>query len=277
MRGMRGILWHDIYSGIVKNWGKILLGIIIFAMAGMAAVVMGRNFGVRNLTWSEIVSYVFAGVLPYQESREKGMAFQIPLVWLILQIYMAYIISVYPMHDLKTYGVNMLLKVKNRGKWWTGKVIWAVLVNIVIYAAGYVVMFIIAAINGGMGNGILTVRQKMTDMVTDVDITGLSMGQEIVVLIVLPLLTSIVLSVLQLAIIISFSEAVAYGFVLFMCVAGAYYGLPVLFTGFSMCRRTIEYVLMGNLSMVFVILAAVVALSYAAGRIVMNRKDIYEN
>lgn len=240
---MSGVLKHDIYSGIIKNWGKLFFGVVIFIIAGMTGLILARNYGISNVSWSELSSYIFAGAMPYQETSEKGYSFHIPLVWLIIQIYMAYMISVYPLHDLKTYGVNMLLKIKNRGKWWTGKAVWAILLNVIIYALGNLVIFITTLLSGGIKTGMFTVREEITQNVTYVNMSGLSSGQIILVLVVFPLITSIAMSLLQLMVIICFSEVVSYGVVLFMCVAGAFYEIPVLFIEYSMCIRTTGYLL----------------------------------
>lgn len=274
---MSGVLKHDIYSGIIKNWGKLVLGVAIFVIAGMTGIILARNFRIVNVSWAELASYIFAGAMPYEATRQKNIFFHIPIVWMIIQIYIAYMISIYPLHDLKTYGVNMLLKIKNRGKWWTGKVVWAVLLNVVIYVLGNMVFFIMTLLGGGLKTGMFTVRPEITAHVSYVDMSGISLGQMLLVLVVFPLVTSIAMSLLQLLIVICFSEIVSYGVVLFMCVASAFYEISPLFIEYSMCIRTTGYLMQGNTMMLYVTLATVIVLSYIVGRIVINHKDIYEN
>ena len=59
--------------------------------------------------------------------------FTMPVIWMVIQLYLAYIIGGYPLNDMNKYGINLLVRTKSRTKWWMGKVIWGVLITVVAY------------------------------------------------------------------------------------------------------------------------------------------------
>lgn len=134
---MRGIGKHDFFAGIVNCLPKFLIGYLLFLVLGFLAITDARVYEINSLSLVEIVTYVFCGEKPYVMSRNSNEVFQLPIAWFVVQAYIAYVIGSYPLEDLHKYSINLLIRTKSRGKWWFGKVLWAIASNIIIYIAGY--------------------------------------------------------------------------------------------------------------------------------------------
>ena len=58
---MKGILKHDLYSGIYCLITKILTFGLIFFVAGIMAINQAKIYGIENLSLLENLTYVFMG------------------------------------------------------------------------------------------------------------------------------------------------------------------------------------------------------------------------
>lgn len=270
---MRGILKHDFYSGILSEWKKFIFGIILFALIGVCAGLSARSYEIRALSLFETAEYVMLGVVPFQNVRGNTAIFHIPVVWLIVQIFIAYMIGSYPEYDLKNYGINLLLRTHNRAKWWYGKAVWAILLNVIIYGCQWGTFAVIAQLKGADH---LLIQKSVAEL-CHVDLSGYRMSEQLFLILIMPLLTSIALSMIQMCVLVWKNGIAAYVVILFLCCAGAYYETPFCIADNSMVTRTAVYFQSGSLPYVVIGLVLCIVCCLAAGKCIMEHKDIYGN
>lgn len=281
---MRGIGKHDFFAGIVNCLPKFLIGYLLFLVLGFLAITDARVYEINSLSLVEIVTYVFCGEKPYVMSRNSNEVFQLPIAWFVVQAYIAYVIGSYPLEDLHKYSINLLIRTKSRGKWWFGKVLWAIASNIIIYIAGYLgvitsvicVKFYQGVLNASQWKDIFRfeIRPELAS-VYGADFSVLSRNQIYIMIVIFPMVTSITLSLLQLSIYLAFGEVAAYGTILFLCVCGAYYESPMFIAGLSMAVRTAGHIYAGNHAYLLLICVGIMLASGIAGYFIMKKKDIY--
>ncbi|MBR4059303.1 MAG: hypothetical protein IKK03_05625 [Lachnospiraceae bacterium] len=281
---MRGIGKHDFYAGIINSLGKFLIGCLLFFVLGFLAVMEARVYEIDSLSFVEIVTYIFCGEKPFVVSRNSNEVFQLPIAWFVVQAYIAYVIGSYPLEDLHKYSINLLIRTKSRGKWWFGKVFWAIASNILIYIAGYLgvitsvicVKFYQGVLNASEWKDILRfeIRPELAS-VYGVDFSVLNRNQVYIMIFIFPIVTSITLSLLQLSISVAFGEVVAYGAILFLCVGGAYYENPMFIAALSMATRTAGHIYAGKYAHLLHICMGIMLASGIVGYGVMKKKDIY--
>ena len=281
---MRGIGKHDFFAGIVNCLPKFLIGYLLFLVLGIMAVMDGRVYEIHSMSFVEIVTYVFCGEKPYVVSRNSYEAFKLPIAWFVVQAYIAYVIGSYPLEDLHKYSINLLIRTKSRGKWWLGKVLWAIASNIIIYIAGYLgvitsvicVKFYQGVLNASQWKDIFRfeIRPELAS-IYGADFSVLSRNQIYIMVVIFPMVTSITLSLLQLSISLAFGEVAAYGTILFLCVCGAYYESPMFIAGLSMVVRTAGHIYAGNHAYLLLICVGIMLASGIAGYFIMKKKDIY--
>lgn len=270
---MKGILKHDLYSGIYCLITKILTFGLIFFVAGIMAVNQAKIYGIENLSLFENLTYVFYGCKPFVNSAAEGEVFTMPIIWMVIQLYLAYIIGGYPLNDMKQYGINLLVRTKSRIKWWFGKVIWGILITTITYMVGYFVVLLLTLATGGSIGGM---RPEAAILYND-DFSVFNNAQMVLVMFVFPLITSISVSILQMAVMFLFNEVIAYGMVGFLCVAGAFYESPFLLSSNSMSARSMNMILNNYHEMVIAGTFILIVVSIVIGLLKIRKKNIYDN
>lgn len=266
---MRGILKHDMYAGIYRQTAKILVFGMVFVIAAFMGMSQAKIWGIHHLSFYENLTYIFMGCIPFYQSG--GLSFTMPILWMIIQLYLAYIIGSYPLQDLESYGINLLLRTKSRWKWWIGKVVWVVSINFILYAVAYFMVFILTK---AMQGEIAELRPE-TAVLYQADFSRLDSSQLQMVLFLFPVLTSLTVSLLQIAIMFIFNEVTAYGTIGFLCVAGAFYETPFFIVSNAMALRSFNLILSGIYNKVLAGEILLMFLAIVAGAVIMRKKNVY--
>ncbi|MDC7301280.1 hypothetical protein [Agathobacter ruminis] len=265
---MRGIIKHDFVAGCAQFRRMILIAFLFFV-----GTLMAENnicYDSAHASVVESILYIFQGNYPLAEITDVSQL-EMPILWIALQLFIAYIIGSYPLYDLKHYGINMLIRTRSKRLWWMGKVLWVIATVLVIYLIGYVVTFVAVAL---MGGSIFGVRSDI-QMFLKVDYSIYSSLGLMMFCFIIPVLASITLSLLQLFLIIVFNEAIAFGTVGFLMLAGVFYDSAILFPCIAMGVRLSSYILSGGILKIMIGMIACSAVAIVAGAFVMKKKDVF--
>jgi|GEM_PF-3378234 hypothetical protein len=120
----------DARKGFYSNRYKYLAFAIFFG------IVLFECFGYYSLEnvkpgLYDMLEYIFGGCMPFDLKRNPD--FNMPLLWFILPVYSSFSIMSIAKKDINGYGVNMLLKSKNRTLWYVSKNIFLFLNTAAIY------------------------------------------------------------------------------------------------------------------------------------------------
>lgn len=268
---MIAIIRHDFCAGIQKLKGKLLVFMIIVLICGIAAITEFRDSGETGSTFAEIVAYSLGGVAPFMGERENVQGFQMPVFWMVIQLYIAYVLGSYPIYDKSRYGIMLLLRTKNRKKWWAGKVIWTLIMISVLYFIMYILFFCMS----DQRESWWKIRSAYTYIYNaDYSILGL---QEICLLIfILPILTACALALLQLLMIFATNPIVAYGITGFLCAGSAFYESPFFIANNSMMIRSLDKIAVGATWETIMLLLVVIFGVIILGGAIIERKDWLE-
>ncbi|MEE1077618.1 MAG: hypothetical protein UIC64_01040 [Agathobacter sp.] len=266
---MKGILKHDIEAGILLEYKRFLIGFLLFTVLAICAVLKAN---MSSISWIECLAIMNKGALPFINTRNSLAIFDIPIGWFIIQIYISYVIGVYPNHDLKQYGINLLVRTKSREKWYIGKVVWGLISIIIIYLLEFGAVAMVVMINGN--TNFLLVNESINDKV-EFGLFELTGSAQILLVIVMPILTSLVACFVELFIVTLKNELVAYGSILFLCVAGTYYNCIAFWMPNSMLLRSGMLYNLGSVWKVFVFGVFVAIVFLIAGIQTFKRKDIF--
>jgi hypothetical protein len=197
--------------------------------------------------FGDYLAYLFQGPLEYIKDIHP---FELNPDFMLLHIIPAYMIAYYPIRDLQSRGKQIFIRIGRIQYWWYAKCLWTFL-NISIY---YLVIWITAAVCAG-------------NLKIDTN--------TIVYLILLPYLTSIMLSGLQIT--IALITAPVYGFMctVFQLLAATYSFSKYLPGNYLMVNRMIlarEGGVTFGMSALLCIL--VILLSFAVGCMYIRKKDI---
>ncbi len=142
----------------------------------------------------------------------------IPVLWLLPQVLVAYIIGYYAMTDLDQYGSQILIRSGSRIKWWVSKCIWNGCTVICLYLITYAVTFVTAVMNGADIKWNLTPEVVMGAC----NITALNGTGRLyrLVLLVMPVITSVSLSIFQMMLALIFSPRYWFYCITEYCISG---------------------------------------------------------
>lgn len=270
---MKGILKHDGYAGLLGNWKIFIIITFLFYIMGFFTIKNGTYCGLENVYFWENVIVNFSGCVPCFNPMQSGANFSLPIQWMVLQVLIAYLIGSYPLYDLQNYGINLLVRVKSREKWWLGKVIWTIESVIMVYFIGYLILGYITLVSGGRFD---EVRIEASALLF-ADYSVFNQIGILMIAVVMPMLTSITVSFLQLLLTFCFDSVVAFAIIFFILIISVFYAGPIWIYENGMGIRLYELVINGSfiermIGMIIVDVAIIVI-----GCLVMKYRDIFGN
>lgn len=192
---------HDFIMGTIYSWKKYIIVFLIFLFfiinfqSIISSEVKYNSF--KNLpNFSDYVIEIYKGRTNFNFDN-KLETLKIPASWILINIFLTFIIGYYPLLDLKTYGMQILLRSKRRYQWFLSKCIWVIGNVIIYYAIGYVVMILFSVFNGGIS---LTPTNEINMNISQVNTTSFTSQTFFCICILLPIIISIALSLFQMTV-----------------------------------------------------------------------------
>ncbi len=270
------LLKHDAAIGILRPILKWLPVILIFAASGgylLAMVEASAESGTvsSKATLGDMLAYVFQGKTPY--NPEDKESFSIPFGYLLPNLYLAYLIGNYPVKDLLGTGQQILLRTQTRARWWLSKCAWCAGTVLAFYLVGYAVMLVLTAAGGELSLRLTPELGNLHGMYTE-DPSSMAWLPSAFVL---PIATSLALSMLQLGLMMLIKPVGAYIAVAVIVSASAYFYTPLLIGNYSMLLRSVHF-MPGGLGFWLPLMAdiAITLISAAAGLLAFRRYDILD-
>lgn len=193
------LVFYDIRSGFRSNRMKlpIFMGLCIFICIMGARSISGimEMQGVKA-TVTDYVCYMVGG----PKHIPEGMLdiYTIPVLWLALQVMVAYVSGYYAATDLHTYGQQILIRTGSRYKWWISKCIWNIITVVSMYAIIYISSVVTAFFSGADFKNRLT--PEIAVSACNINMLGGSRKEITIILFVMPVLVSVSLSMSQMTI-----------------------------------------------------------------------------
>lgn len=121
------MLKHDLKLGIAKYiWVYVVLGTLVFWGSTFFFQMQQQrvDYGELKNTVSgfSMLLFILQGNERYVPNPEN--TFQLSMLWLLPLILTGYVIYAYPVHDLRVYGYNYMIRTRSRAKWWFAKFGW---------------------------------------------------------------------------------------------------------------------------------------------------------
>ena len=224
----------------------------------------------------DLLIYFFKGMKEYIPASNKS--FEIPVEFLLLNILLAIIIGNYPMKDINGYGRTVLVRSYTRLSWWFSKCIWNVLSVITFYVAIYIGIIVIYAAHGGLSNGIrCMLNADLMSVIFGVDLGNVNNSVLMITIIVLPIISSIAISMLQMTLAFYLNPIVSYVIIIAMYIFSAFYMKWFMMGNFMMMYRNefINHKGM-HLGISLIVDAGVAIISIVAGYLYFRRYDVLD-
>lgn len=261
---------YDLRVGLAGNILKYLLALFVFAFT---AVMFFQSAHALEASGSALdcLIYFYRGMQVYIPSGDTP--FPVPVVWLMLQLLVSFLILSYPTQDLESYGMQFLVRTRKRGVWWTSKFIWNIVSVFLFYCIGIFTAFVFALL---FGDASFALHSKTAMLVSEFG-SGAGYAQTLAAVLILPFLTSAAMAVFQMVLNFILRPVYSYIIVTAVYLASAYYNTPFLPGNYSMLLRN-EIALYGGVDTVFAVIAdcVILLISFLIGLAYFRHYDILQ-
>lgn len=179
-------------------------------------------------TLTEGVFVLFKGDPPYNPSL--GIEFKIPILWLFINAYIAFLLRTYPIEVSRLYEQILLLKASRKTTWWLARYVCLILFIALVYIVMYISAFMFSWICGA----------------------ELTFGSNAIQILLFPLLTSIAFSCLQAFLNLITKPILSFSIIIGIQIVSAYYFNPIAIGNYSILIRS-DFALTGGISLATVI------------------------
>lgn len=270
-------LKHDFFSGVLGGWKKIIPFVaIILSLCVYFSVSCAElekiGFVKGSPTIADTLIYIFRGMRPYNPKIE--LQFEIPIAWLMIQLYIAFVIGNYAIQDMSGYGQQFLIRATTKKQWFIGKCFYCV-TNVLLYYL--LVYFVVIAYSLVMGTASFSFSSDICFTMSEIQSSLLTYSSFVLNIIVLPMLTSIVMALTQLLLSLYIKPALSYAVVIVYQALSAYYVSYFLIGNYSMILRCKPFLDNGINTILALIIDIVVILGVViAGLITLRKFDYIE-
>ena len=270
MKAYLKLLEYDLKQGFYKNRGKLLFCLITFAMF---AVSFNQELNKVLPTskaphFIDYLLYLSKGAVEYQP--DLGVKFDIPLIWLMTHLMVAFLVSNYLMEDLYSYGTQVLLRAKNKKLWWFSKCSWLVVTVLAFYCLEFLSIFLSVK-----GNTSLQPNLHLNEQLNWLNMSGMHEIDMILSVIVLPFLTSLALAMIQMYLSLFLTSIYAFVLVVSYLVLSTYYLNPFFIGNDTMfLRNALLYKNGIHTNMAIVSNICIILCIILIGAVTFNRHEI---
>lgn len=269
-------LRHDLRQGIWARWMyavPILLFTLIMALSFRNQIDF-LNSSLDDplpFTFADACIYLFEGMDIYTPTSETR--FEIPVFFLVNNIYLLFMTAYYPIKDLSGAGKLFLLKSRRRSTAWASKCVWLLLSTALIYLLEYGIIFLLTA-----GPNALTPTPELQQLLHRYDPVIWQGGTWAIFIFLLPFLTTLTLGMVQLVISLLWVPLAGFVVGVVILVASAYYFSPLLIGNYAMLLRSSLLIENGiRYPAAIAVEIAIIAVLALAGGLYFKRYDILEH
>ena len=232
------VLLHDIRYSILISWKKYLaLFLVTEAIIGalMVRIQSDCQLGMvlPPLTAGDVLTYLLSGAKIFRYGA--GIPFEIPYIWIFIYLMIAFIVGENHANLMTSRYMELLLS-QEKHRWWASKCI----VTVLDVLLAYVTIF--AAVGISLFWGIKPVLKISPDIMKALIWKAFTLkpNQWTVIFVLLPILTSVCISLLQTVSILFFKPMICFTGVITLLVVSLFYCNPaVIGNGTLPLRNTI--------------------------------------
>ncbi|MGN0327387.1 MAG: hypothetical protein ACI4D4_00265 [Lachnospira sp.] len=167
---------------------------------------------------------------------ENNKYFELPVIWMTVQMLLLSLVFSYPEKDLSNNGYNILLRCGSRRKWWLSKLMW----GIIQILLGYLVILIVIGIYAMVsGTGEIILHKEYLQYYYGADIISNSFKMDGLMGV---LIYGLGISVLHMTFSMIISPLISAIGIIVYDVLSAYIMSPFLIGNISMLLRNVNYV-----------------------------------
>lgn len=226
---MKTQLAAELRQGIGSVWLRFL---IPFAIGGAYSWEFFYKISIWGMhqetalkaSLGDCLIYLFQGAKEYIPSFSRPEPFEVPIPYLFINLVLAVMIGNYAVKDLHGYGKLKLVRCRKRAEWWLCKCLWNVGTVLGYYLFLYAGVVLMCAVHYRQMDTALLIHQDVLKQFLSGG--GLASASEstglLVMAVLLPLATSLAMSLVQMALAFLTSPTVSYVILIAVYVFSAF-------------------------------------------------------
>ncbi len=269
---------HDFYKGTIEGWKRYAIALCIFVFLCFvfqirAEKIIQFNKISKEISFSDFILFMFRGMNVF-DGNAVELQDKLPQ-WFLVNIYLSIIIGYFPLKDLSESGIQVLIRTKSRVSWWLSKCLWVTYNVLIYYAISIIVITVFSLFHGGLS---LEPSKELNLILSNLDISKFNFKGILLVGIILPVITSITFSLIQLLISLFTNSIISNMFIITVLTLTPFYCNSFFIGNYLMILRSNLNIGDSGVSIVYGIVVCVV-LSIATifiGANKIKRYDILE-
>ncbi len=269
---------HDFYKGTIEGWKRYAIALCIFIFLCFvfqirAEKIIQFNKISKEISFSDFILFMFRGMNVF-DGNAVELQDKLPQ-WFLVNIYLSIIIGYFPLKDLSESGIQVLIRTKSRVSWWLSKCLWVTYNVLIYYAISIIVITVFSLFHGGLS---LEPSKELNLILSNLDISKFNFKGILIVGIILPVITSITFSLIQLLISLFTNSIISNMFIITVLTLTPFYCNSFFIGNYLMILRSNLNIGDSGVSIVYGIVVCVV-LSIATifiGANKIKRYDILE-
>lgn len=229
---------RDIRDGFMRNRKKylgIILLVFIFFFNFKIQVNAYYGGNIYSASFMDLAVYVCKGKVYFNpDARTK---YEIPFMWLAIQMYIAYLIGDYASEDRTKLGQQYILRSTHMGNWLAGKWVYCVFNCLLFYAIMFAVCF---AVTVPISHSIFAIHEELNLVTSCLHIARHTTFDLYRGVFIMPVLTSILFSFAQVIMQLMVKPIFSYLGILFYSLLSDYVLSYFLIGNYSMMVRNIQ-------------------------------------
>ena len=231
------LIQHDIKEGARYNFKKYIFTVILFLVFcadvySQYKIHTERCNVLFQPTICDYILYIFRGMREYDPNLSE--AFNIPAAWFAVQLGIAYFVGNYPTKDTEGYGIQYIIRSGSKCLWVASKCIYSAIATVQFYLIGYVVVAFWALLFGRFE---FSLSEDIGMYISNINAEVITDSIFVICVLVLPLLTSIAVSIFQTVLMLVVRPMYSYLAIIVIVSASAYYKTYFLPLNYSMIFR----------------------------------------
>jgi len=269
---------HDFYKGTIEGWKKYAIALFIFIFLCFVFQIRAKkiiqfNNISKEISFSDFILFMYRGMNVF-DGNAVELQDKLPQ-WFLVNIYLSIIIGYFPLKDLSESGIQVLIRTKSRVSWWLSKCLWVIYNVLIYYTISIIVITVFSLFHGGLS---LEPSKELNLILSNLDISKFNFKGILRVGIILPVITSITFSLIQLLISLFTNSIISNMFIITVLTLTPFYCNSFFIGNYLMILRSNLNIGDSGVSIVYGIVVCVV-LSIATifiGANKIKRYDILE-
>ena len=264
------LIKYDLRCGFAYNRIKIIIAIIFVLTNCFYFYGITKDIQIDNVSLGDLIIFFFKGEAIF--STKTGN-FPIPVTYLAIQIIVAILVGYYPYDDINGYGKQIFIRCQDKGKWLISKIVWSISAVLLFYFFTYIILCMFAYFIGFDMS--FEYHKEIIWATNNIEIPNIEPVTIIINGILMPVLFSIVISLIQICISLGTNAIIGFLIIMIYDYVAIFFSSKFFLSNYIMILRNTEYGMVKyNKLEGLIIFIIIYIFAMLIGKLIVNKKQL---